>query len=591
MTIADPGPSPDLLPDRPAAPAAGARPTAPALAPGAAIEPMMALVGGFPGPAILLDLEEGIQAASEHALWLLADLADAAWWHGLVGWLLAGDPPSPPQHSTTIESPQATMIVEWQAVRIAGRWVVLLGRDVTAERNLRGALADSRQRFRDLVELAADFAWETDAEGRFVYVSPPGALGFPAADLVGTRAEDLLALDGQMVASPFVADRPVAETELWLRRADAGVASVVAWAQPIVDDGDRRVGVRGLCRDVTDDRQRDLALSRARNRERASAHIVHAMTGHREPIDGVKAALDALKNAVGGCGAALKPRERLDGSPDLDLVTATAEQPICAVADRLFADNLDARVRAAAPAPVMVDADGLAVLAVAICYAQSPTGTLAVWRQTGRGPWEEEDIDLVALLADQFGIALTNTALFERLRYQAERDALTGLYNRRAMLALLGTRLHDCSGVASALLYIDLDNFKVVNDVVGHHQGDQVLGALSALLRGVVAPNDLAGRLGGDEFVLWLAGRDGEAATAIAQSLIDGMRDIARTLSGAPDRPLGLSIGIALVAPGRPAAVGDVIARSDAAMYRAKQKGKATGTGGLWMLDDGGATP
>ena len=237
----------------------------------------------------------------------------------------------------------------------------------------------------------------------------------------------------------------------------------------------------------------------------------------------------------------------------------------------------------------MVETGEHNALAVAIRYAYAPTGTLVVWRDPRRGPWEEEDIDLVALLADQFGITLTTTALFERLRYQAERDALTGLYNRRAMMDHLTQRLARPDLADAALLYIDLDNFKAVNDIRGHHQGDQVLGELSTLLLDAVTPGDLAGRMGGDEFVLWLEGRDQVSATGMATHLIDGMRRVAASLSASADKPLGLSVGIALVAAGRVAEVGDLIARSDAAMYQAKQRGKRAKAGGLFFVDDGGA--
>jgi diguanylate cyclase (GGDEF)-like protein/PAS domain S-box-containing protein len=576
--------------DAPAgAPADADRPEADAAPPPGPAETLVAGVAGYPGPAFLLDLEEGIQAVSDAALWLLDQLGEAPWWQGLIEWMLAADPPTPPQHSTTVDSPRGQLILEWQAVRLYGRYVVLLGRDVTADRNLRGALAESRKRFRDLVELAADFAWETDAQGRFVYVSPPGALGYPASDLAGTPANALLAIDDAMVDSPFVATRPMAETELWLRRSDGAIASVVAWARPILDDADVFQGVRGLCRDVTDDRQRDLALSRARNRERATAHIVHAMTRHREPVDGLRAALRALRNAAGGAGAVLCPVEPLAGARGRGLIASSPDGAVLDRAEALFAAGLAETAATAAPKPVVGEIEGGPVLAAAVHYADRPIGTLALWRPAERGAWGDEDLELVGMLASQFGITLTTAGLFERLRYQAERDALTGLYNRGAIMEHLtnGLAIAAADGRPASLLYIDLDNFKAVNDVCGHQQGDEVLGELSRLLHDSASDADLAGRMGGDEFLLWLDGRDTAGAEAIAGGLIDGIREIGRRLSASPDKPLGLSIGIAPLYPGESLTAADLIGRSDRAMYRAKQIGKSAGAGGFHFVDAG----
>jgi len=88
----------------------------------------------------------------------------------------------------TTERAYDVVVLPWADSTVA----LVLGRDVTLERSLRAALVESRQRYKDLVEISNDFAWETDAEGRFVFVSPRGALGYPATELVGRPAAELL---------------------------------------------------------------------------------------------------------------------------------------------------------------------------------------------------------------------------------------------------------------------------------------------------------------------------------------------------------------------------------------------------------------
>lgn len=162
----------------------------------------------------------------------------------------------------------------------------------------------------------------------------------------------------------------------------------------------------------------------------------------------------------------------------------------------------------------------------------------------------------------------------ERLERLSRTDDLTGLMNRRAFIDALQRRLrhlqrHNRSG---ALLFIDLDNFKAVNDGRGHSAGDDLLRRIGAHLVAAIRAGDLAARLGGDEFALWLEEADAEGAEAKAESL----RRLGRSLDrefGAPGRPFGFSIGTALSSQTDDEAAA-LIARADAAMYAAKRAGK-----------------
>jgi diguanylate cyclase (GGDEF)-like protein/PAS domain S-box-containing protein len=166
----------------------------------------------------------------------------------------------------------------------------------------------------------------------------------------------------------------------------------------------------------------------------------------------------------------------------------------------------------------------------------------------------------------------------ERKRYEesivhlARHDPLTDLPNRRVVdenLARLVARAE--RGLPSSLLLIDLDNFKEVNDRVGHAAGDELLRSFARLFLDAVRPGDLVGRIGGDEFVVLLEGTGAEEARAAAERIC--ARAGAVSLPEAYDGPpVGASIGVALVAGHHQPA--DVLATADAALYEAKAEGK-----------------
>jgi diguanylate cyclase (GGDEF)-like protein len=168
------------------------------------------------------------------------------------------------------------------------------------------------------------------------------------------------------------------------------------------------------------------------------------------------------------------------------------------------------------------------------------------------------------------------------IRHLAYFDPLTGLPNRRMLLERLSNALHDraLDGQHGALMFIDLDHFKDLNDSLGHDQGDALLQMVALRLLGCVADNDTVSRLGGDEFVLllsWLVSPPQETAMQTAER-------VAQRVIAALGRPYTLggtshtstpSIGITLFA-GEGLGVDEVIKRADVAMYQAKAAGRNT---------------
>ena len=160
----------------------------------------------------------------------------------------------------------------------------------------------------------------------------------------------------------------------------------------------------------------------------------------------------------------------------------------------------------------------------------------------------------------------------QQLAYLATHDPLTELPNRRSLEEALRQLLARArQGHPGTLLFLDVDNFKLVNDILGHAAGDEVLVRLTRLLQRKLRVEDLFARVGGDEFAVLLEGVDSEGALAVAERMRLAVSEFHFGLDGHSVN-LGLSIG--LVAVDGQCTPGVVLSQADAAMYRAKEQGR-----------------
>lgn len=187
-------------------------------------------------------------------------------------------------------------------------------------------------------------------------------------------------------------------------------------------------------------------------------------------------------------------------------------------------------------------------------------------------------------LAARLAVALSRSARDERLYRQAHYDPLTALPNRLLFRDRLSQQFEGSAGGASrgALLYIDLDHFKRVNDGFGHGVGDQLLTVVAQRLRACVKEGDLVARLGGDEFTIVLREVGDIGAAAAAQRVSETLRLPVRI--GESEHRISASIGVTLF-PDDGAGIEDLVRNADTAMYRAKDLGR-----GRFMFYDHGGT-
>ena len=430
---------------------------------------------------------------------------------------------------------------------------------------LRDALLDSRQRWRDLVCMATDFAFETDTEGCLTFVAPISVLGWPANGLLGQHAAILLAAtDG---FDPFVPGPAYRDRRAWLRRPEGGTACLSFAAAPLLEDG-RVTGMRGVARDVTAEHERESHVTGALRRAEVVEHILWQMRQEVLAPRMMEAVLEGLTAALGAAGAAV-----------VDLLASTEAETLLHRSGSVPPGVIEATVAALqveTPDPLMAVAMGHPVIACPSYTRFGQRAGLCVWRLPDGLPWLEEDGLLASSVTTVVRVVLEHDAIQRELARQARTDPLTGLLNRRAFLEEVNRRLDrlDREQMPGTLMFVDLDNFKSVNDECGHEVGDHALVHAATLLRKTVRRADLVARLGGDEFALWLDGSDELTAAERAERLrLEGPTSFADVLP--PEAPpVSTSIGIAARHPRAAETLEDVMRRADAAMYDVKRAGR-----------------
>ena len=299
--------------------------------------------------------------------------------------------------------------------------------------------------------------------------------------------------------------------------------------------------------------------------------LCHALVTHLPPALGYReaslylcdASRQVLTLAESSCNRPIDLAVRL--SADASHVLALAARGGCVLVAR-DADEACRALGAGVRARQMDAEDGGCLLA-ALSAAGRVGGLLVCTARLSEGtrppPW------MPAVLSFA-GRALSHARLHEQARIEARVDGLTGLYNYRWMTETLRRELqraqrHD---VPLALLMLDLDGLKQVNDRCGHRAGDAVLRHVAAVIRSALREADSAARCGGDEFVLLLPDTDAAGAMRVAERVVRGLRE-GRCGHGGQELPVAASVGVAQWRSGW--TVEQWIEAADQAMYAAKR--------------------
>jgi diguanylate cyclase (GGDEF)-like protein len=187
----------------------------------------------------------------------------------------------------------------------------------------------------------------------------------------------------------------------------------------------------------------------------------------------------------------------------------------------------------------------------------------------------EKDTGLLRRLGIKLSLCLSNVTAHERLSFLAYHDALTGLLNRRVMASALEREVDRASRYRHPLsvVFIDVDDFKKVNDACGHECGDALLRHLARILDGCCRTSDVVARFAGDEFVLVLPETNAESARKLMERVCRFAESRPLETPAQPV-PVQISFGIADMAEGAPESAESLLQRADQALYRVKRAKK-----------------
>jgi diguanylate cyclase (GGDEF)-like protein len=330
-------------------------------------------------------------------------------------------------------------------------------------------------------------------------------------------------------------------------------------------------------------------------RETELSREIQALQEVKDGLDSLKESLYRLRHAVSaGPAAGRLAREHVAITADLEYLRAKASErhdvaPVLAALEtpvRDYADQADLANRLGAPRremPMLDEAEEVAFRSVR--RAEARTGELVNAKTNAQiRLWASREAYVRALVAGAIAVLIGLAVAFRNLYLRARRDAariqqlahydsLTGLANRSLLDDRLGRQvaLAERNAAPLAVLMLDLDGFKAVNDAHGHAAGDALLVAVARRALGCVRTSDTVGRLGGDEFLVLLPDTDRDGARSVAHKLLEAM---ARPFDlGAGQVRVSASIGGAFL-PGPAGGEGALVRAADAALYESKRRGK-----------------
>lgn len=421
------------------------------------------------------------------------------------------------------------------------------------------------------LDLLVDTVCVVDGEGRFVYVSASceSLLGYAPQELIGRNMLELVHPDDRertlAVAESIMRDVPQTHFEnRWVRK-DGRAVDIMWSARWSAADGVRLA----VARDVTP-LKHAAHLQSALYRISEAAHLaddltslcgnIHRIIGELLPVDRFQVVLyDASKGTV-----AVAYGEDAMGDEPRPLAADTPLAEVLQTGTTLVSVGDDRR-----PADASAQAAGGNWLGAPLVTEKAVVGALVLQTEAADKRYDAAHGELLNFVSTQVATVLERKRAEERLRHLALHDSLTGLPNRALFHDRfeMAVRRADRDDELVGLLYVDLDDFKSVNDTHGHEAGDRLLCAVAERLVGSVRAPDTVARMGGDEFTVLLAGVSGPEAFGAVVDRVRAALAVPYPGAGAT-LTVSASIGAALYP--QDGSRETLLRRADARMYAAK---------------------
>lgn len=374
----------------------------------------------FPGPACIIDDSRSIMLAN--ALWdamMVAAGGDARLPGELAGCVLCAELSGHAQRTVaTVEVAAGTVNLDVTCIpcQVMGRKSVLvLANDLRPLETLHGSLLTGRDRHFDLALCASDTTFETDALGRFTYVGPCGFLGYADFELHGTPVADLVAeRSANLVSQVFESREAVWEAEIWFRALSGDAICLLISAMPLIDDEGQWLGLRGVGRDVTDQRVREEEIARVKSSQRRIDSVIHSMRAEADPLEMMRVGACAAIDTLGLDGCVVFSNGSGDG---LHIVVrcgsaaADSGSDLAAIPDGALVNLAAAPTGAESSGAVEDRCADTMTLAIETRYAGLPNGALMFIRRSAEeaeteSGWSADDKQLLRAIAGQVSVGL-----------------------------------------------------------------------------------------------------------------------------------------------------------------------------------------
>ncbi len=418
------------------------------------------------------------------------------------------------------------------------------------------ALRASERKFRGLFENVMEGVYQTAADGRILVVNPAfvSLLGYATAEEIYALAPGSLywyPSDRELFLRRVATAGELRNEENLLRRNDGSMLVVVDNCRVIRDRDGRVTGYEGTLTDITERKRAETAVFQAKERAQVTLQSIGDAVITTD-ADGRIDYLNPVAESLIGW-ASHEAQGHLIGEVMTVIDEATHEVTESPVMRSLR----EGQVLGLSEHTVLVIRRGQEIAI-----------------QDSAAPIRDRAGNLIGAVM-VFHDVSKERRLHRALHYQASHDALTGLINRREFESRLTTAVEDArreKEARHALLYLDLDQFKLVNDTCGHPAGDQLLKQITGVLQSRVRSGDTLARLGGDEFGILLLDCTLEQALRVAENLRQAIREY-RFVWQAEALSVGASIGVVEITHETPT-VSAVMSAADVACYSAKDSGR-----------------